>query len=89
MRNKKIAYSAVHVWVKCMVEYAVFCITDYSYLKIKQTININEQSDVKSPVGGTGAGAFSFLFPFSFVRTKEKRKITSQQDYAIPYPHAG
>ena len=26
--------------------------TDYNYLKIKQTININEQSDVKSLVGG-------------------------------------
>ena len=26
--------------------------TDYSYLKIKQTININEQSDVEFPVGG-------------------------------------
>ena len=25
--------------------------TDYSYLKIKQTININEQSDVESSVG--------------------------------------
>ena len=31
--------------------------TDYSYLKIKQAININEQSDVESPVGGpAGSG---------------------------------
>jgi hypothetical protein len=36
---------------------------------------------------GTGAGNLSFCFFFLSVARK-KKKITSQQDYAIPYPHA-
>lgn len=46
MRNKKNAYSAVHVWVKCMVEYAVFCITDYSYLKMNHIFSMKPEQQM-------------------------------------------